>query len=270
MRALERINHWIVWIVAGGLLIAAAVLASVYFSQKPWDILSEAEKTTLNKILAHWETWVPARKADGTAPLMTYEELYHGLNFDQQELLDRIRAIDPQKSFGFQGGYLGESAKDISFKRIENQKIVKEGKKIILDPQYLPENVFAAYERMMQAMEKDLGRRLLIESGYRSPAYQLYTFLFYTPKHGFSLKETGHWVALPGFSEHGSPRTQAIDFINEEGINGEDKAEDFEELPEYTWLLKRGGEFGFELSYPRGKEGITFEPWHWRYHSEHP
>ncbi|MBI3314214.1 MAG: M15 family metallopeptidase [Candidatus Omnitrophica bacterium] len=250
------------------ILIGFSILGLFLFLrafQKPWDLLSESEKATLAQIQTHWETWIPAKKADGTAPLITFDELYHGLDQDQQNFLDRVRAIDPRKSFGFQGGRLGESAEGISFKRIENQKVVKAGQEQTLDPQYLPENVFSDYSRMMEAMRRDLGKRLWVDSGYRSPAYQLYTYLFYLPKHHYSLAETGYWVALPGYSEHGAPQTQAIDFINQEGINGEERVEDFEHLPEYGWLLKHAGEFGFELSYPRGQKGITFEPWHWRW-----
>lgn len=245
---------------------------------KKWDGLSTEEKIILHRILAHWETWVPARQKEGTAPLITFEELYSGLAPGEREFLDRVRAINPRKSFGFQGKYLGNEIAGIIFKRIENQEIIppplpsprlvgggEEGGRKLLDPQYLPEKVYEAYEIMMQAMEKDLGKRLLVESGYRSGAYQLYTFLFYLPKHGYSLAETGHWIALPGYSEHGAPQIQAIDFINQEGINGEDNVEEFERLPEYEWLLKNAGKFGFELSYPRGRKGITFEPWHWRY-----
>lgn len=229
-----------------------------------WDALSGKERETLHRVLTYWETWVPARKAGGTAPLITFDELYSGLGGSEKKFLDRVRAIDPRRDFGFTGRYLGSPPDGFPFQRIEDQWMNKNGQAEKIDPQYLPEKVYAAYEAMMQGMERDLGKRLLVESGYRSAAYQLYTYLFYLPKHHYSLVETGHWVALPGYSEHGAPHKQAIDFINQEGINGEDNVEEFERLPEYEWLLKNAGQFGFELSYPRGKPDVTFEPWHWR------
>ena len=259
---------------------------------KKWDVLSSEDQTILEKILVHWETWVPARKEDGTAPLMNFEELYQGLGEEEQRFLNRVRSIDPRKDFGFRGNFLGTDAGGVKFKRIKGQKILKNGKAEILGPQYLPQEVFGAYKKMMKAMKHDLGKKLLVDSGYRSPAYQLYTFLYFMPKHHDSLVETGHWVALPGYSEHGAPHRQAIDFINEEGVNGEDHPEDFEALPEYEWLLENADRFGFKLSYPRAEKGIippptfgpkgqlsskappkaekvgggiTFEPWHWRY-----
>lgn len=253
---------------------ALAIIASLLYFLSPslygedqtsWNLLSQDEILSLDRILAHWETWVPERKAGGTAPLMTFEELYQGLEAEDASLLDRIRKIDPQKSFNFQGGYLGESRDGVEFVRLEDQWIHLKEEKKKLDPQYLPKQVYEAYHQMNEAMKRDLGKQLLVESGYRSPAYQLYTFCFFMPKHGYSLAESGKWIAIPGYSEHGAPKVQAIDFINEEGVNGEDRVEDFEALPEYRWLLEHAGQFGFELSYPRDKPGITFEPWHWRY-----
>ena len=245
-------------------LLISLILSSVGCAKR-WDVLSSEEKVLLHRILTQWEKWIPEKKKEGRAPLMTFEELYAGLGPQEREFLDRVRAIDPKKSFGFQGAYLGSPPPGIHFTRIDHEWIQKGAKIEKLDPQYLPEEVYRAYKAMMKVMRKELGKRLLVESGYRSPACQLYTFLYYLPKHRYSLKETARWVALPGYSEHGAPGRQAIDFINEEGINGEDNVEEFERLAEYQWLLKHAPEVGFELSFPRRKKGITFEPWHWRY-----
>lgn len=246
--------------------IFLSIFSSNAFGAKaPWDMLNENEILMLDKILEHWEIWMPEKKEDGGAPLLTFEELYQDLEEREIQFLDRIRKIDPKTAFDFQGEYLGESTKGIEFLRLDDQWITKSGEKAKLKPQYLPKEVHTAYQQMKAAMKKDLGKSLLVDSGYRSPAYQLYTFCFYVPKHHYSLVETGKWIAIPGYSEHGAPKLQAIDFINEEGVDGEDRVEDFEVLPEYHWLLQNAGRFGFELSYPRGKQGITFEPWHWRY-----
>jgi D-alanyl-D-alanine carboxypeptidase len=72
-------------------------------------------------------------------------------------------------------------------------------------------------------------------------------------------------VALPGYSEHGYPPRQAIDFITADGISfGPEKV--FDETQEYGWLLKNAQKFGFYLSYPKNnKQEMAFEPWHWHY-----
>ena len=229
------------------------------------DRLTEEETATLEAVLPALEPSITAKKQDGTAILLTWEALYEPLSPDQRSFLDAFRALKA-KDLGATSHYFGELATAPDLVPVGVQEIPKEGKPTPLDPQYLPRQAFEAYGRMMDAMETDLGRRLLVESGYRSPAYQLYLFLFYTPKHGYSVKETNRFVALPGHSEHGYPPRQAIDFINQDGINGEDHPEEFEALPEYAWLQRRAKEFGFAISYPRGNPlNTAFEPWHWHY-----
>ncbi len=209
--------------------------------------------------------FVDRRKAEGTAPLITFEELYALLTPEQKTFLEEFRAINPA-AVGGSSRRLPPPAQDTRFIRLDRQMVLRDGKAERLDTQFLPAAAYGAYERMMVAMEQDLGKHLLVESGYRSPAYQLYLFLFYMPKHGYSVRETNRHVALPGCSEHGSPVFQAIDFITPEGINGEDRPGEFEELQEYGWLNARAKEFGFHLSYPRGGDS-AFEPWHWHYES---
>jgi len=94
----------------------------------------------------------------------------------------------------------------------------------------------------------------------------LYLLVYYLQNHDYSIRETTKFVALPGYSEHGAPKFQAVDFINADGINGENNPQEFEDLPEYRWLVKNARRFGFVLSYPKKSgTGITYEPWHWRY-----
>ena len=74
---------------------------------------------------------------------------------------------------------------------------------------------------------------------------------------------------MPGYSEHGNPVNHAIDFTNENGINGfsdNQTAGDFESLPEFDWLMKNANQFNFYLSYPENNPyGVAFEPWHWHW-----
>jgi LAS superfamily LD-carboxypeptidase LdcB len=259
--------------LARRLLPVAGAAAWLFFAPPAGGVnvqqLTPAEVGTLQDILAALEPVIGARKPDGSANILTWQELYEPLTDAQRAFLDAFRAMDA-KALGATSHHFGElpAAPDIA--PVGRQQVIKDGAAKPLDPQFLPRNVLAAYRRMMEAMQADLGRQLLVESGYRSPAYQLYLFLYYMPKHGHSVIETNRFVALPGHSEHGYPPRQAIDFINEAGINGEDHPEEFEALPEYAWLQRRAKEFGFALSYPRGNAYNTaFEPWHWRYEAPH-
>ena len=227
--------------------------------------LTPAETDTLQSVLTALEPVIAAKKPDGTANILTWDALYAPLSDEQRAFLDAFRTLDA-KALGATSHHFGELASTPDLAPVGSQQVMKDGATKPLDPQYLPRNVLAAYQRMMEAMQADLGTHLLVESGYRSPAYQLYLFLFYLPKHGHSVTETNKFVALPGYSEHGYPPGQAIDFINEAGINGEDHPEEFEVLPEYGWLQRRAKEFGFALSYPRDNADHTsFEPWHWHF-----
>lgn len=94
-------------------------------------------------------------------------------------------------------------------------------------------------------------------------------FIYLTTSGDYSLKENAKWIAMPGYSEHGNPINNAIDFTSENGINGfsdSQSAKDFETLPEFGWLMQNANNFNFYLSYPRdNKFGVAFEPWHWHW-----
>lgn len=225
--------------------------------------LTDQEVTLVQSTLKSLEPLITERKSQGTAPMLTFQELYAPLSRPQKSFLESIRRLDPADLKG-SSRKLPPPRSEESFVRLDKQVFLKDSKPILLDAQYLPHRVYESYLAMMKAMEEDLGKRLLVESGYRSPAYQLYLFAFYLSNHDYSIRETNRFVALPGFSEHGSPAFQAIDFITPEGINGEERPQEFEELQEYGWLQARAREFGFSLSYPRGGRS-AFEPWHWHW-----
>ena len=228
------------------------------------DRLEPFDQAVLVSIIDRLDPLITEKKHNGTANLLTWQELYQPLTLVEQELLNACRRLKAE-TLGSTSHYFGDTAPS-NLVPVGAEQILKDGAAKPLDPQHLPQPTYDAYQAMMTAMQQDLGTRLLVESGYRSPAYQLYLFLFYTPTHGWSIRETNRHVALPGYSEHGNPARQAIDFINQQGINGEDHPEEFEALPEYRWLLQHAQDFGFFLSYPRGNPDHTaFEPWHWHH-----
>ena len=229
------------------------------------DQLEPQEQALLQSTMQHLDPLITAKKHDGTANLLTWEELYSPLTGDERAFLDAFRALKAEV-LGSTSHYFGDVSPTAEIVPVGFQQTLTDGTPAPVDPQFLPRPVLDAYHAMMEAMQRDLGKTLLVESGYRAPAYQLYLFLFYLPKHGYSIRETNRFVALPGYSEHGNPDRQAIDFINEAGINGEDHPEQFETLPEYRWLQQHAKAFGFFLSYPRDNAYHTaFEPWHWHH-----
>lgn len=233
-------------------------------SQLNFDRLSKKHQAQVDSLLAKLEPVIKKKEADGTSPMLAFIELYAPLNGDEITLMETVRMI-PYKDLGKTSPYLG-TPEPTDAVRVDGQVFVKEGKETTIPPQYVPKEVYEQYLKMNEQMKKDLGKNLLIESGYRSPAYQLYLFFFYMKKRNYSIMDTSKWNALPGYSEHGYPPRQALDFINQEGINGEDNPEDFAALPEYDWLVKNAKTYGFYLSYPKtNPTGLGYEPWHWHY-----
>jgi len=235
--------------------------------------LSDTDITMVKGLIKTLEPLILERDKRQDLAKLTFAELYAPLNAEQKTFLKQFEKLDA-KALGVKIPFRQIATGKEELTTIIRQKVkVRDHKKEgttkdvrELSPQFLPPNVYRQYKKMMAAMEKDIGRRLLVESGYRSSAYQLYLFVFYLKNHDYSIRETTRWVALPGYSEHGAPEFQAIDFINTDGINGEDNPAEFEALAEYDWLVKNAGRFGFVLSYPKDAgQGITYEPWHWRF-----
>jgi len=180
------------------------------------------------------------------------------------KIIQRVRKIDPRKH-GFKGPYFGIEKVPAQLVAIKNQKYTYKKSIKKIETQYLPRNVYRIYKKLQDALHRELGSRLFIESGYRSPAFQVILFLHYLQFYGFNFNKTVRRVAVPGYSEHCSPRNQAMDIITSRGIPSDTKPLDFSKTKEYAWLLEHAHEYGFHQSYPRNnKLGVMFEPWHWR------
>jgi D-alanyl-D-alanine carboxypeptidase len=117
----------------------------------------------------------------------------------------------------------------------------------------------AAWRGLVAAARRD-GIELFLASAYRSAERQA-EIIRRRLRRGQGLEEILATCAPPGFSEHHTGR--AIDLaaprapVREVG---------FARTAAFRWLERRGGEFGFTLSYPPGNaRGFAFEPWHWYY-----
>lgn len=117
-----------------------------------------------------------------------------------------------------------------------------------------------AWRRLRAAALAD-GLALQAISGYRSHDYQLAIFERKLVR-GLDLEQILTVNAAPGYSEHHGG--VALDI----GAPGEPPAEEsFEATPAFAWLHRHAGDFGLRMSYPRDNpHGITYEPWHWRWH----
>jgi zinc D-Ala-D-Ala carboxypeptidase len=128
----------------------------------------------------------------------------------------------------------------------------REGREILLTRE-----TAAAWRRLESAAADD-GLGLVAVSGFRSVQRQV-EILQRKLAAGTALQEILRVNAAPGYSEHHTGC--ALDL----GGPGEPPlTEAFGDTAAFAWLMRRAGDFGFSLSYPRGHpSGITYEPWHW-------
>lgn len=135
------------------------------------------------------------------------------------------------------------------------------------------ERAAAELEAMMDAAAGD-GCPLYLVSAYRSVARQkalyerkvnYYLGKNYEPE--LAREQASKWVAAPGTSEHNLGL--AADIVSAKWYNThDDLTEEFEDTPEFAWLMAHCAEYGFVLRYPADKTGTTgigYEPWHYRY-----
>ncbi|TVR02840.1 MAG: D-alanyl-D-alanine carboxypeptidase family protein [Spirochaetaceae bacterium] len=108
---------------------------------------------------------------------------------------------------------------------------------------------------MADAARSD-GVNLVVQSAFRSYAFQATLFANYAARHGEDA--ANRFSARAGQSQH--QLGTAIDFAP--------IGHQFTGTRDDLWLREHAWRFGFSLSYPQGYEEITgyiFEPWHYRY-----
>ncbi len=240
------------------------IFTGFYFSRLNINRLNFVQRFILEQLCSRWEKYESSLDEDKKA-LMDYETLLRRGNFLETGLVERIFEIKPA-ALGFNGPfYSREKGKDI-----ELIPSVTFGSGRSSGVRYLPSHVKNDFDKMAEAFNKETGKKIFVDSGYRAAGRQAFLFIHYLVRdNDYSLRENAKWIAMPGYSEHNSPVNTAVDISDEDGINGfsdGQKAEDFETLEVYNWLTKKGAEYNFFLSYPKNNRfGVAFEPWHWHW-----
>ena len=116
--------------------------------------------------------------------------------------------------------------------------------------------------REMAAAAKAADAPIAIQSAYRSYATQEEVFAGWVAFHG--RQRALQLSARPGHSEH--QLGIGVDFKTAGG--GDPFTGDWQLTVAGKWMKAHAWEYGFVMSYPRGKLDVTcydFEPWHFRY-----
>jgi LAS superfamily LD-carboxypeptidase LdcB len=200
-------------------------------------------------------------KHDEKIAALSWNQLEENTSLESLQLAEEIRQVQPHR-YGVR--------REMKPARYPENLMVLQGQvyhtasgSFKIPPRLIPRDTFRAFQAMNHQMKKEVGHNLIVQSGYRSPAYQLFVFLFQLKENSWDFKKTLSSVDLPGYSEHAAHEGQALD-LRAEKFLGPLRAYDFSRTPSYRWLLDNAHEFGFSLSYPEGNEhGIDFEPWHW-------
>lgn len=141
----------------------------------------------------------------------------------------------------------------------EATELVPIGEDIYGREQKLTPNAASAWRKLKMAAEGD-GVTLQIVSAFSSVAYQR-QIIERKLAAGKTMEEILRVSAAPGFSEHHTGR--AID-ITSSGCKP--LTEEFEQTPEFAWLIRRAKDFRFSMTYLRdNKFGVIYEPWHWTF-----
>ena len=203
-------------------------------------------------------------------PTVTLDQLGPLLSAAQRAIVDQIVDLDPA-DYGVRTPYAGDlEPVPADLVKLVGQQYTEHGQQQTMGEKYVPRHVFNAYVRMNATfMTEHRKRRLLIQSCYRSPAYQVVVFInWLTRVYAGDIGRTIRHASPPRYSQHTIASKAAIDFMNIDGSPSSDNLEGFRDTVEYAWLRQHGDEFGFYESWPEGNEyGMRAEPWHWQYRS---
>ncbi len=118
--------------------------------------------------------------------------------------------------------------------------------------------------RAMAAAARHAGKGIAVRSAYRSYAEQKAVFESWVRRDGYHKALLGS--ARPGHSEH--QLGLAVDFRSASSAAPPWDYADWAATAPGAWMKKHAWQYGFIMSYPKGKTRATcymYEPWHYRY-----
>ena len=145
------------------------------YNQNVNDPTKSFDESTLKNFPATFES---LEQQGILTPTVTLDRLRAKLSADQQVIIDQIINLNP-RDFGVDTPYAGDlEPVPADLVKVSSQQYTEHGEQKTLSDKYVPRHIFGAYVRMNDAfMAEHRNRRLLIQSCYRSPAYQVAVFI---------------------------------------------------------------------------------------------
>lgn len=199
--------------------------------------------------------------------LTTEDELWKLTDKDTKKVIEKILAIHPS-DYGINTKPIKKESVPRNILKIKGNVENKSGEYKLANSTYLPAAIYEAFSKMEESFSREHpSRKLMVGSGYRSPAFQLVPLLYILAKiYDFDISKTLRRVALPQYSQHCSVSNTAIDMLNIDGEPSDKNPNKFKDSIEYKWLCHNAKIFNFYESYPQNnKYGVMWEPWHWQF-----
>jgi len=223
-------------------------------SDTVWSV-TDLEKAAIRSLVKKGQA---ERFKNDAFNIIDFDSFFALLTSEEVAIANKYLSIDP-KQIAYKLPYLGYGDIPRDLIAVCGQMFIRDNREHLITPQYLPKKVFDMYTKLNGAMERDTGKKALIEYGYRSPACQVNLFFKFFEYYDFNFEITIARVCFAAYSEHVCHQKQAIDFITIDGID-----DDFDTTEQYQWLKENAAQHGFYESYPKGNEvGMMYEPWHW-------
>ncbi len=223
-----------------------------------WDF-TEEEKGLITSLVAKGRA---EQAKNEKFAIIDFDSFYKLFTDKEAAIMKKWLAIKPE-DIDYKLPFLGAKDSSNDIVAIANQTYTANGHPQIIPCQYLPKDVYEAYQRLNKAMQEDIGKNLLVLFGHRSPARQVFLFFDILERiYDFDFNKTIQRVCFPDYSEHVCTQRQAIDFKTQDGLS----SDEFDTAQEYAWLQENAKQFGFYESYTKNNQlGMMYEPWHWHY-----
>jgi hypothetical protein len=180
-------------------------------------------------------------------PVITLDRLREFLDDTQRVVVEQVIGLKPG-DYRVNTPYAGDlEPVPPDLVTVSGQQYTEHGERRTLGDKYVPRHVFEQYTALNGAFTGEHpGRRLLVQSCYRSPAYQVAVFVSWlVTRYQGDIGQAIRHASSPAYSQHTIASKAAIDFKNVDGSPSDTDPGDFAYTAEYARLREHAARFWF-------------------------